>query len=82
MSLSFWVRRFLTVLCGAFVVICVAQLLRGHDLTYSSIQGLIWSLISACIFTGSRIYQSKHDQHCAVCKDTPEMQQQNGRTGA
>jgi len=82
MGFSFWLRRFVTVLSGAFAVICIAQLLKGHDLAYSANQGLIWSLIAATIFTGSRIYQSRQGQHCALCKDTPEIQQGNGRTGA
>jgi hypothetical protein len=82
MSFNFWVRRFLTVLAGAFAVICIAQLLKGHNLAYSATQGFVWALIAATIFTGSRIYQSRQGQHCALCKDTPEMQQGNGRTGA
>ena len=82
MSFGFWVKRFVTVLCGAFVVICIAQLLRGHDLAYSVSQGAIWSLIAATIFTGSRVYQSRQGQHCAICKDTPQMQQDNGGSGA
>jgi len=56
MGSSFWVRRFLTVLVGAFMVICAAQWLKGHDLAYSATQGSIWGLIAATIFTGSRIY--------------------------
>ena len=81
MSFGFWARRFFTVLAGAFVVICIAQLLKGHDLTYAATQGLLWSLIAATIFTGSRIYQSRQGKHCAICKDTPEMQQSNGASG-
>jgi hypothetical protein len=82
MGFSFWVRRFLTVLAGAFAVICIAQLLKGHDLAYSVIQGAIWALIAATIFTGSRFYQSRQGQHCVLCKDTPEMQPGNGGGGA
>ena len=82
MGFSFWARRFVTVLAGAFVIICIAQLLKGHDLAYSATQGSIWSLIAATVFTGSRVYQSRQGQHCALCKDTPEMQQENGRTEA
>ncbi|HKY23271.1 MAG TPA: hypothetical protein VJM31_18795 [Vicinamibacterales bacterium] len=75
MGVSFWVRRFLIVLAGAFALICIAQLLKGHDLGYSAIQGAIWASIAATIFTGARIYQSRQGQHCALCKDTPEMPQ-------
>lgn len=81
MGIGFWIRRFLTVLAGAFAVICAAQLLKGHGLMYSASQGLFWAIVAAAVFTGSRIYQSRRGQHCAICKDTPEMQQQNGPAG-
>lgn len=75
MSTGFWVKRFLTVLVGAFAIICVAQLLKGHGLAYSATQGAIWGTLSAAIFTVARFFQAKRGQHCAICKDTPEMQQ-------
>jgi hypothetical protein len=73
MGLKFWVKRFLVVLCGAFVIICGAQMLKGNDLVYSVTQGGIWALITASVFTTARIYQSRRGQHCAICKDTPEL---------
>lgn len=75
MGTAFWIKRFFTVLLGAFVVICAAQLLKGHDLIYACMQGAIWGLVSAAVFTGARIYQSSKGQHCAICKDTHEMQE-------
>ena len=74
-STAFWIRRFFTVLAGAFVVICAAQMLRGHDLVYSAVQGVIWATISATVFTGARFFQARQGRHCAICRDTPEMQQ-------
>ncbi len=79
MSTGFWVKRFLTVLVGAFVIICAAQLLKGHDVAYSVSQAAIWSTLSALVFTAARFFQARRGQHCAICKDTPEMQQ--GRNG-
>jgi len=74
MSSSFWIRRFLTVLIGAFVVIFLAQQLRGHDPAYAAVQASIWAPLSAVIFTITRFFQARRGQHCALCKDTPEMQ--------
>lgn len=79
MSTGFWIKRFLTVLALAFVVICVAQLLKGRGLEYSSTQAAIWSVISALVFTVARVFQSRRGQHCALCKDTPEMQASQSR---
>lgn len=75
MSVGFWVKRFLTVLVGAFAIICVAQLLWGHDVAYSATQAAIWSTLAALIFTVARFFQARRGQHCAICKDTPEMHQ-------
>jgi hypothetical protein len=75
----FWIQRFLAVLAGAFVIICVAQLLKGHDLPYSATQGGIWGAISASVFTIGRFFQARRNQHCALCKDTPEMRQTQRR---
>ncbi len=72
MSTSFWIRRFFTVFAGAFLVIAMAQFLRHHTISY--LETLFWATLSATIFTVGRIYQSRRGQHCAICKDTPEMQ--------
>lgn len=73
MRASFWIKRFFTVLLGAFVVIAVAQRIKGHDLAYAIEQGAIWAPISAAIFTGARFFQARRGDHCALCRDTPEM---------
>jgi hypothetical protein len=70
---AFWVRRFVVVFAGAFVVIAGVQFLKGHTLDYSVTEGLLWSVITATVFTAARIYQSRKQQHCAICRDTPEM---------
>jgi hypothetical protein len=74
MTTQFWIRRFLQVFSLAFLIIATAQLLKGHRLAYAAIQAGVWSLIATSIFTASRIYQSRQGQHCALCRDTPEMQ--------
>jgi hypothetical protein len=74
MKPAFWIRRFFTVACGAFAVIFVAQWLKGHPIAYCAMQALAWSVLSATVFTVARIHQSRRGQHCALCRDTPEMQ--------
>jgi hypothetical protein len=60
---------------GAFVIIGAVQLFKSKDILYALTQGAIWSVISASVFTAARFFQSRRGQHCAICKDTPEMQQ-------
>lgn len=74
MGTTFWIRRFTLVFIAACVVIACAQWLKGHTLSYSITQGLVWAAVSASVFTAARIYQSRQGQHCAICRDTPEMQ--------
>jgi hypothetical protein len=74
MGAAFWIRRFVVVLAGAFAVICTVQLAKGHRLDYAAVQAAIWAAISASVFTVARFFQARRGQHCALCKDTPEMQ--------
>lgn len=71
MGAKFWVLRFLTVVAIAFFVIFAAQLVETNDFKYSAVQASIWSVASSILVT--RIYRSRQGQHCAMCKDTPEM---------
>lgn len=76
MGTAIWIKGYLVVLLGAFALICAAQLLKGHDLEYSATQGAIWGVISAAIFTAVRYRQASRKQHCALCRDTPEMREE------
>ena len=77
MSTRFWIKRFLIVFAGAFAIIFAAQMIKGHNLIYSATQGVVWGSIAAAIFTAARIFQSRKGQHCAICRDTPEMRRTN-----
>jgi len=79
MGTAFWIRRFFTVLVLVGVIVTLAQWAKGHTLQYASTQGAIWGFISALVFTVARILQSRRKQHCAICKDTPEMAQPEQR---
>lgn len=80
MGTRFWIGRFFTVLVMAGVVIALAQWAKGHTLQYAITQGALWGSLSAAVFTVARIFQSRRKQHCAICKDTPEMAQRRGDT--
>lgn len=75
MGAAFWIRRFFTVLVLASVIIAAAQWAKGHTVEYAVTQGAIWGSLTAAVFTVARIFQSRRKQHCAICKDTPEMAQ-------
>lgn len=77
MGAKFWIKRFLVVLAAAFVIITAAQLLKGHGLNNAAAHGATWSLMTAAVFTVARFFQARRGQHCAICKDTPEMLEQD-----
>jgi hypothetical protein len=81
MGTKFWIKRFFMVLLAAFVLISAAQMLKGHEFGYSAAQGAVWGIVAASVFTIARVFQSRRGQHCAICKDTPEMQQVRGDAG-
>lgn len=73
MGIGFWVRRFVVVFAGAFVVIATAQVLKGHAAPQAAGEGLVWASVSASVFVAARIVQARRGRHCALCRDTPEM---------
>lgn len=79
MGAAFWARRFVLVLAGAFTVIASVQLLKGRELASAVVQGLGWAAVAATVFTLSRFHQTRRGQHCAICRDTPEMRDPEGR---
>jgi len=70
MGISFWIRRFFTVLAGAFLVIAIGQFLRHH--AFSLRETLFWAALSAAIFTAGRIYHSRRGEQCVLCNDIPQ----------
>ena len=74
MGRLFWIRRFLIVLAFTFAIILGAQLLKGHTLEFSLAHAGSWAVIATSIFIAGRYYRASKGQHCALCKDTPEMQ--------
>ncbi len=79
MGTTFWIKRFFVVLAAAFVIISVVQAFKGHELAYSVTHGAIWGVLSTTVFTVARFFQARRGQHCALCKDTPEMRQASER---
>jgi hypothetical protein len=65
------IRGFFVVLAGAFVIIAGAQLIKGGTVEYAVSEGLLWSVISATVFTVARAYRLRKGQYCAVCGDLP-----------
>lgn len=72
MGRSFWIKRFVVVTVIVFLVLMVAELVKGHGLEASLSFSAMWSLIAGSVFTGARIYHSRRGRYCAICRDSPE----------
>ena len=78
MGPGFWIRRFFTVFLGAFTIIALAQALKGHPWSYALREGALWGALSAAVFTATRFFRARRGQPCAICQDTPAMQEAPG----
>ena len=74
MGIGFWIRRFVAVFFGALVVIGAGQLLQGRSPANALSHGLVWTAVAATVFTAAPLHQARKGRHCALCRDTPEMQ--------
>lgn len=73
MGTAFWIRRFALVFAGAFVLIAASHLVRGRGIEHARLEATLWASLTAAVFTGARIVQSRRGRHCAVCRDTPDF---------
>jgi len=71
-NVKFWIGRFAIAMGVAFVVIAGAQMLKGNSLEYAVVQGLLWSIVAAAVFTMTGVYRWRRGERCAVCGDPPE----------
>jgi hypothetical protein len=60
-------RWYATTFAVAFLVIATAHLLRGRPLAYALSEALLWSAISAAIYTATRLYHQRRGTACAAC---------------
>ena len=50
MGIRFWLVRFLLFFAGAFIVLTIAEVIKGSDLAQAGLHGIIWAPISAAIY--------------------------------
>jgi hypothetical protein len=75
MKPTFWIKRFLTVYAGIFVVLLAVYILRGRPSRQAVLESALWSLIASGIFIVNRLIRSHKGQACELCRDTPEFAQ-------
>jgi uncharacterized membrane protein YhiD involved in acid resistance len=71
----FWIKRFVVVFIGAFIILLIVGLMKERSLERATAESAVWAGVTAAVFVTARIYQSRKGQHCELCRDTPEMAQ-------
>ena len=75
MKSTFWIKRFLVVFAGIFVILLAVYILRGRAPRSALLESALWSLIATSIFLVNRLIRSRKGQACELCRDTPELAQ-------
>jgi hypothetical protein len=73
MKPAFWIKRFLVVFAGVFLVLVVVGSLKGRATRTVVLESAFWSLVTTSIFIATRLIRSRQGQHCELCRDTPEL---------
>jgi hypothetical protein len=71
MPRSFWIKRFLTVVSGVFLVLLAVGQLKDRPGRQAVTESAGWAGISSTIFLATRVYYSRRGQPCELCGDTP-----------
>ena len=72
MKPTFWIKRFITVFTGVFLLLFIVYLVRGRTPSTAATESALWAAISTSLFIATRLYRSRQGQHCELCGDTPE----------
>jgi len=71
MPLSFWIRRFITVFAGVFLVLFAVGLVKGRSLPQVAFESAVWSGAATSLFVATRLYHLSKGRRCELCQDAP-----------
>jgi hypothetical protein len=72
MPISFWIKRFLVMFTGVFVILLAVALLRDRAMARAVSESALWAGIATAVFIASRIYHLRRGRHCELCGDSPD----------
>ena len=74
MGTAFWMRRFLLVFLAPHALLLALNCYKVAASTTRSHMACSGRQFRPAFLLVQRIYQSSKGVHCAICRDTPEMQ--------
>lgn len=72
MGTSFWIKRFLTAFAIASVLLFVVQLVKGYETIEAARFALLWSAISASLFTLVGYIRYRRNPACMLPRSEQE----------
>ncbi len=69
MRIGFWFRRLTLMLVGAFVILGLAQLLKGHTAADAWLHAAIWAPLTTIVYALAVLYHIRRARQCALCTD-------------
>ena len=64
-----WSMLWLKVCAACFIIFSAVQLFKGKTWLYAIEFGALWSVITAGVYIGARIYYARRAIDCAKCKE-------------
>ncbi len=69
MSLSFRIKRPLQVAASGFLILLIAERIKGHGWREALVFSAIWAAMSTAIFIGTMLYYARTQKDCPICND-------------
>ncbi|KFZ38695.1 hypothetical protein HR45_04535 [Shewanella mangrovi] len=77
MPIKKWMIQYSVALPVIAILLATIQYLKGRDLGYSIIFGVLWSCITVAIFAARRAYNYRKNIDCIVCNDLSHKTHKN-----
>lgn len=69
MGTGHWIKRFCLAFLGAAVLLCVLELVKGHDWLQALRFAALWGTVFAALFTGIGYARFKRNPACMLPPD-------------
>ena len=68
-GITYWIGQFLLASSTMFGLLVVIDLLRGEPFATSWVESLVWAVVAAALFIGSRYRQARKGIECGLCEN-------------
>jgi len=77
MGFKFWFIRAVKVFLAVAALLFAVELFKQNSVQEALSFAVTWSLVTAAVFIGSRLHQSRKGIECELCNDIPKPESKN-----